>query len=166
MRWFFMGHSDSGGPATEVASTTTSPDASAPAGAGAEIAQGPSETQQGATTAPPSAPLAAPSNRTAARAASSDPDVLHEEIPNVSLRSRETIHGHVKVIVRVTVDKSGAVVSDVLENPGPSKYFARLAGEAASKWKFVPADRETTRQWLVRFEFSRDGTKAHAVTRN
>jgi TonB family protein len=92
--------------------------------------------------------------------------VVHEEIPNVSLRSRETIHGHVKVTVRVTVDKSGAVVSDVLENPGPSKYFARLAGEAASKWKFVPADREATRQWLVRFEFSRDGTKAQAVPRN
>jgi TonB family protein len=92
--------------------------------------------------------------------------VLHEEIPNVPLHSRETIHGHVKVIVRVTVDKSGTVVSDVLENPGPSRYFARVAGQAASKWKFAPADHETTRQWLVRFEFSRDGTKANAVMRN
>ncbi len=68
--------------------------------------------------------------------------------------------------MRVTVDKSGTVTSDVLENPGPSKYFARVAGEAASKWKFVPADGQATRQWLIRFEFSRDGVKAHAVTRN
>jgi TonB family protein len=194
VRWFFMGHPTSGGPATEVASTTTSPDASAPGSASTQTEQGSRETQQGATAAgsaqgsgespavassraapstgrspqaaPGAAPPAAPSNRAAVRAAASDADVLHEEIPNVPLHSRETIHGHVKVIVRVTVDKSGAVVSDVLENPGPSKYFARLAGEAASKWKFVPADRETTRQWLVRFEFSRDGTKAQAVTRN
>jgi Protein kinase domain len=112
------------------------------------------------------APAAVPSNRTSARASSSDPDVLHEEIPSVSLHSRETIHGHVKVIVRVTVDKSGAVVSDVLENPGPSKYFARLAGEAASKWKFAPADHQPTRQWLIRFEFSRDGTRALAARRS
>jgi TonB family protein len=93
--------------------------------------------------------------------------VLHEEIPTIPLSARQTIHGRVKVTVRVTVDKSGTVISDVLENPGPSKYFARVAGAAASKWKFVPAaDAHASRQWLVRFEFSRDGTKAHAVTRN
>jgi TonB family protein len=93
--------------------------------------------------------------------------VLHEEIPTVPLSARQTIHGRVKVTVRVTVDKSGTVISDVLENPGPSKYFARIAGQAASKWKFVPAaDGHASRQWLVRFEFSRDGTKAHATTRN
>jgi TonB family protein len=91
--------------------------------------------------------------------------VLHEEIPTVPLRVRQTIHGRVKVTVRVTVDKSGNVISDVLENPGPSKYFARVAGQAASKWKFAPADGHASRQWLVRFEFSRDGTDAHAVTR-
>jgi serine/threonine protein kinase len=92
----------------------------------------------------------------------SSPGVLHEELPAVSLRSRETIHGHVRVTVRVTVDKSGTVISDVLDNPGPSKYFARLAGDAASKWKFVPSDAQAPRQWLLHFEFSRTGTKAHA----
>ena len=92
--------------------------------------------------------------------------VLHEEIPTVPLSARQTIHGRVKVTVRVTVDKSGTVISDVLENPGPSKYFARLAGQAASKWKFAPAAGPAPRQWLVRFEFSRDGTTARAVTRN
>ena len=92
--------------------------------------------------------------------------VLHEEIPTVPERARQTIHGHVKVTVRVTTDKSGNVISDVVENPGPSKYFARLAGDAAGKWKFVPANSPAPRQWLVRFEFSRDGTKAHAALRN
>jgi hypothetical protein len=192
VRWF-MGRPDAGSGSTAAVSTDAG---SAPAPAGAAGAGGSESGQSAGGTPPaapgaagssgfaaptgapakPSAspaaghaaaaPAAAPSNRTFARASSSDPDVLHEEIPNVSLHSRETIHGHVKVIVRVTVDKSGAVVSDVLENPGPSKYFARLAGEAASKWKFTPADHQPTRQWLIRFEFSRDGTKALAARRS
>jgi len=186
VRWF-MGQSNSNAPTTEVASTTAPPGASPPGETAGGSAQGsgraapnaanssapaPSGAPGTSSTTTPSAatarvapPVAAPSSRSPARSASSG-DVVHEEIPNVSLRSRETIHGHVKVIVRVTVDQSGTVVSDVLENPGPSKYFARLAGQAASKWKFAPADHQGTRQWLVHFEFSRDGTQAQAVTRN
>ena len=186
VRWF-MGQSNSNAPTTEVASTTAPPGASPPGETAGDSAQGsqraapsaanssapatsgapgtPSTTTPSAGTARIAPPVAAPSSRSPARSASSG-DVLHEEIPNVSLRSRETIHGHVKVTVRVTVDPSGTVVSDVLENPGPSKYFARLAGQAASKWKFAPADHQGTRQWLVHFEFSRDGTQAQAVTRN
>jgi hypothetical protein len=39
-----------------------------------------------------------------------------------------------------------------------------LASEAAKKWKFAPAPTSTSsRRWLVRFEFSREGTKAHAT---
>jgi serine/threonine protein kinase len=184
VRWF-KGQSNSRAPTTEVASTTAPPVASAPGetaadsplgsgGAAPTAANSSAPATPGArgtsssSTAPSAATsrVAPPPSRSPARSASSDSDVLHEEIPNVSLRSRETIRGHVKVTVRVTVDPSGTVVSDVLENPGPSKYFARIAGQAASKWKFVQADHQATRQWLVRFEFSRDGTTAQAVTRN
>jgi TonB family protein len=192
VRWF-MGKSNSNVPATEVASTTASV-ASAPGETAGGSAQGSgvaasdaanssASGTSGAPATPGAAAASSSSSRTApasatapsaasapsrasARSVSSGSDVVHEEIPNVPLHSRETIHGHVKVIVRVTVDPSGTVVSDVLENPGPSKYFARLAGQAASKWKFAPADHQATRQWLVRFEFSRDGTKAQAVSRN
>jgi TonB family protein len=192
---WYMGRSNSEVPATEVASTTAPEGAAAPGETAGDSARGSdaaasdaanspatpgaaaatssssrtaaaSATTPSAASGPVTPPVAAPPGRTSARSASSGSDVLHEEIPNVPLHSRETIHGHVKVIVRVTVDPSGTVVSDVLENPGPSKYFARLAGQAASKWKFAPADHQATRQWLVRFEFSRDGTKAQAVTRN
>ena len=190
---WFMGQPDSGAASSDAGSTgaaaTAAPaDGSATAGADAhssgEAAPGGAASQGAASSGVPAtsgapeaspgsatrtgvAPAASPSSRGSTRAvSSSDPAVLHEEIPNIPLHSRETIHGHVKVIVRVTVDKSGTVVSDVLENPGPSKYFARVAGQAASKWKFAPADHENTRQWLVRFEFSRDGTKANAVLRN
>jgi TonB family protein len=87
--------------------------------------------------------------------------VIHEEIPSVPLHARQTIHGRVKVVVLVTVNSSGVVVSDIFENPGPSRYFARLASEAAKKWKFSPA--VSSRRWLVHFEFGRDGTKVRAT---
>jgi hypothetical protein len=67
------------------------------------------------------------------------------------------------VAVLVTVNNSGVVVNETLNNPGPSRYFAHLASESAKKWKFTPASTSTPRHWLVRFEFSRDGTKAHAT---
>ena len=35
--------------------------------------------------------------------------------------------------------------------------YARLAGEAADKWKFAPTDERGSRVWLLRFEFTRDG---------
>ncbi len=89
--------------------------------------------------------------------------VLHEEIPRVPKSARDTIHGHVRVTVRVTVDSSGTVVSEQLDDPGPSRYFARLATQAATKWKFSASDDRAGRAWVVRFEFSRDGTTGHAV---
>ena len=90
---------------------------------------------------------------------------MHEEIPNVSASSRSTIHGHVRVAVRVTVDSSGRVVRDNLDNPSSSNYFNRVASEAARKWRFAAAD-QSSREWLLRFEFGRDGTTVHAVPRS
>jgi len=89
--------------------------------------------------------------------------VIHEEIPRVPQSARETIRGRIKVAVRVTVDRSGNVVRDRFESAGPSRYFNRLASEAARKWKFTSADNEGSREWLLRFEFGRDGTTVHAV---
>jgi TonB family protein len=92
------------------------------------------------------------------------PAVLHEEIPDVPRHIRDTIRGHIRVAVRVTVDGSGNVVGETLENTGPSKYFARLATEAARKWKFAPAGNHDSRKWLLRFEFTRRGATGHAIT--
>jgi TonB family protein len=68
------------------------------------------------------------------------------------------------ITVRVTVDRSGKVADEALEDPGSSKYFARIATDAARKWKFAPADNQDSREWLLRFEFTRDGTTGRAVT--
>jgi len=89
--------------------------------------------------------------------------VLHQEIPDISPSARASIRGRIKVAVRVTVDRSGNVIGEALENHGSSKYFARLATEAAKKWRFSPADDPGTRVWLLRFEFTRDGATAHAA---
>lgn len=91
--------------------------------------------------------------------------VVHEEIPSISASSRSTIRGHVRVSVRVIVDSSGRVVRDNLDNPSSSSYFNRVASEASRKWRFAAAD-QGSREWLLRFEFGRDGTTVRAVPRS
>jgi TonB family protein len=93
------------------------------------------------------------------------PDVsspISEVIPNVSRSARETIRGTIRVSIRVTIDKAGTVLVATVVEPGPSRYFRRLATEAAKKWTFTPADAEAQRIMLVRFSFTRAGTTAQA----
>jgi len=124
----------------------------------------PSGSQPQLSASEPATPHHAPGSAEQRRhsAANGASAVIHEEIPKVPQRARETIRGHVKVAVRVTVDKTGNVVRDRFENAGPSRYFNRLASDAARKWKFT-ADNEGSREWLLRFEFGRDGTTVHAT---
>ena len=104
----------------------------------------------------------APSSQPPADAAQA---VLHEEIPKVPRSARESIHGDIKVAIYVSVDRSGKVVGQKIELHGGSKYFARLASEAAKTWSFVAADHPNSREWLLRFEFTRAGATAHATAR-
>jgi TonB family protein len=90
--------------------------------------------------------------------ADASPSVVHEQIPVVPRSARETIHGRIRVAVFVIVDRSGKVIDATLENPGPSGYFARLAREAAAKWKFSPASDQESRKYSVTFEFTRSDT--------
>ncbi|MGA8708696.1 MAG: protein kinase [Steroidobacteraceae bacterium] len=96
-----------------------------------------------------------------ASARSDIPGVLHQVPPLVARSAADTIRGRFGVVVRVTVNRSGNVVDESLEDAGPSKYFARVASAAARQWTFVP-DSQSSRQWLLRFEFSRDQTSATA----
>jgi TonB family protein len=90
--------------------------------------------------------------------------VIEQVMPAVSKSARDTIQGHFKVDVRVAVDSSGKVTGTKLTSPGPSKYFASKAVEAARGWKFKAAEENgqgVASVWMLRFEFSRKGTTVH-----
>jgi eukaryotic-like serine/threonine-protein kinase len=154
------------------------PGASAPSGASAPPAAATSAAPASRSHTPASAPGRSASHTAVPQHATPGPAeqrpqqsantslVLHEEIPKVPQSARATIRGRVKVAVRVTVDRSGNVVRDTFENAGPSKYFNRLASQAARKWKFASVDNESAREWLLHFEFGRDGTTVHATPRS
>ena len=118
---------------------------------------------------PPPAAVQAAQQRPVPAAPTAPPPVasavLHEEIPAVSRSARASVRGQIKVVVRVTTDRAGNVIAENLEARGSSRYFARVATEAAKLWKFAPADNQSPREWLVQFEFSRDGATAHATPR-
>ncbi len=91
------------------------------------------------------------------------PAAPHVQLPNVARSALRTIRGRIKIAVLVVVDRSGTVIDAHLKNTGPSSYFARLARDAARKWTFAPADEPGTRQWLLRFEFTRSGVTGVAT---
>lgn len=92
------------------------------------------------------------------------PSALHEVIPEVPSSARRTIRGHIKVWVRLIVEQDGSVFAAATDRAGPSRYFLRLATEAAKKWTFPSVTGPSRRFVQVRFDFSRDGTTARAVT--
>lgn len=95
--------------------------------------------------------------------AASPPTVLHQEIPVVSRSARATIRGVIKISVRVIVDRSGNVFAATLDSRASSKYFARAAMDAAKEWQFAQDADQPSRVWLLHFEFTREGTTAHAA---
>ena len=111
-----------------------------------------------ATPAPtpfPEKPSPAPTGSTAGR-------VLQQVLPQVSRGAQNTIQGHVKVGVQLSVDASGNVSQATLISPGPSKYFANQALAAARRWKFQPPQKNgqaTASEWILRFQFGRTSTQ-------
>jgi TonB family protein len=90
-------------------------------------------------------------------------EVLEQILPEVSEKARATIHGVVRVGVRVHVDPTGNVSEASLDSAGPSKYFADLALKAARRWQFASPEmggHSVPSEWLIRFQFSPSGPKA------
>ncbi len=116
----------------------------------------PAEPQTSQPPSPQPEP-AAPMNR-----ANKEGAVLHQFLPDVPRSARHTIHGKIKVAVRVNVDSRGKVASEKLTSPGPSHYFAGVAERAAERWEFSPPQSDgqsTPSVWLLRFQFTRNGTQ-------
>jgi len=115
--------------------------------------------------APPTANAAPASSSSisapTAHAASDKGEVIRRGTPEVPAVARNTIHGTVRVNVRVSVDPAGNVTATALENHGPSRYFADLARKSASGWKFSPPQidgKAAPSQWVLKYEFRRGGT--------
>ncbi|HEY7642316.1 MAG TPA: TonB family protein [Steroidobacteraceae bacterium] len=109
---------------------------------------------------PPSEPAPVTSEQAAAPAASTA--TVNEVIPDVPRSARETIRGTIKVLIRVIVDEHGKVLAATTDVPGPSRYFERLATEAAKQWTFPPAAAGKQRIMVLTFSFRRSGTTASA----
>jgi TonB family protein len=90
------------------------------------------------------------------------PSPVNEVIPTVPRSALDTIRGTIRVVIRVTLDKQGAVKAATADVPGPSRYFARLAGDASKKWTFTPANSEAQRTMLITYNFTRNGATARA----
>jgi TonB family protein len=91
--------------------------------------------------------------------------VLREVMPEVSSQARNTINGTVKVKVRVVVNAQGKVSQATLAAPGPSRYFAYQALQAARRWTFVApvqGEKPEASEWILGFEFRKSGAKATA----
>lgn len=108
---------------------------------------------------PPTTDAANPSTTNGPRG-----DVLDQILPEVSQKARDTIRGKVLVTVRAHVDPSGTVSSADLESSS-SKFFGDLAVQAARRWQFQSPEADgqsLPSEWLLRFEFWPDDTKATA----
>ena len=156
-------------PAQTVAKNT--PQASLPQG-GIKSA---SEKQPAAAVTPkPSAP----SSRTDSTSAATMPpavaaaatghvvhgEVLNQVLPDVSDKARSTIWGTVRVAVIVHVDPVGNVAGAELNSPGPSKFFADKALQAAKNWDFAPAKLDghnVASDWVIKFHFTHSDIKAY-----
>ena len=94
--------------------------------------------------------------------ASAKGEVLDQILPDVSEKARATIHGKVRVSVKVHVDPSGGVTGAEFDSPGPSQYFADQALQAARKWAFTPPElngKSVASEWRLRFEFTQNNTR-------
>ncbi len=103
-------------------------------------------------------------NAPSASASSSERgEVLDQILPEASPGALATIHGVVRVSVRVQVDPSGTVSDAAVDSPGPSKYFADLALQAARRWQFTSPEaggHSIPSEWLIHFQFTPSGPKA------
>lgn len=90
------------------------------------------------------------------------PSAINEVIPDVPRSALNTISGTIRVTIRAIVDKEGKVLDATVQEQGASRYFARLALDAARKWTFAPSTSQEQRVLQIRFYFKRGGVTARS----
>jgi len=79
-------------------------------------------------------------------------------MPDVSRNALHTVHGKLKVRVKVSVDSSGKVLMASFDSRGPSQYFADRSLQAARQWTFQPPQvdgRGVPSEWILKFQFEK-----------
>jgi serine/threonine-protein kinase len=129
--------------------------------------QSPAPETQSSSTAMTALPPASPVPETQnSKAAMVKGDVAERVQPDVPEKVRATIHGKVPVSIRVKVDPGGNVSNAAVDSPGPSKYFAKAALQAAQQWRFKPPQvngQPVSSVWVLRFEFGQTATEVTPV---
>jgi hypothetical protein len=116
--------------------------------------------------APLAPAIAAPTARVEPRpapAAESGSTATVEVMPAVSQSALDTVRGTIRIVLHVSIDKAGAVAAVTPDEPGPSRYFERRSVDAASKWKFSPAQTDEPRSMRIVFAITRSGVTASAT---
>lgn len=147
--------SDSASVSNDALKATSAKDTASPSAAGSALAPAAS------AAAAPAPPAPAPA-KAAAGGHANKGEVLDQVLPDIPQKARDTIHGRVRVGVKVQVDAAGAVTNAELDSPGPSKYFADWALQAAKKWAFTPPEvngKSVESEWILRFVFTQTDTK-------
>jgi TonB family protein len=129
-------------------------------------------TTPSAPAAPP--PSAALVTHAPANVNPASPSIIRKVLPQVSEKSRSTIHGTVRINVRVQLNPDGTVSSAELAAPAPSQFFADLALKAAQQWQFgAPSSRSPSSassgasasilpsSTVIRFDFTPTSTAAY-----
>lgn len=132
----------------------------APAPQSPASGQAPSSTEASA-----SAPVPVPKTQTS-KGATVKGEVADRVLPDVLPSARESIQGQVNVRVQVTVDPGGNVSNAEFDSPGPSKYFAKVALQAAQHWRFKPAHvggQAVSSTWILHFHFTQGATEVTPV---
>jgi TonB family protein len=124
--------------------------------------ESPAPVKEKAAAAVPAAPARTAPAAPPARSSVSEgtPEVSHRVIPEASDRARNTIHGTVRIGVRVQINSDGTVSSADLDSPVASQYFSDLALKAARQWRFVPSGSSSA---LLRFDFTNSAATASVI---
>lgn len=159
----FIMHSDTGTPAPvkPAAAVKTPEPQDTPAPQPTQTAKATKPPEPEPAPAPKSEPEPPPAPEPAVAAAPVS-GILEQPAPDITDQARNTIHGKVKLTVRVEVAPSGAVMDAKLDPPTASKYFGDRALAAVRQWKFEPVSvngSEVGQRWRVHFEFVKTGTK-------
>jgi outer membrane biosynthesis protein TonB len=162
-------HSGAPAPTAQQTVKSTQPSAGQQAIAGPAAQSGPQDPAAVEATAPAAPPSDAnessravvPAGLKEAVPQNEQEFILHREMPNVSQGALNTIHGTVRVSIRLEVNSSGEVERARFLSHGPSNYFAERAMRAAKLWRFRPQDsmaENAASQWVLRFHYRKSGT--------